>query len=164
MVDGVTRKHHNQTLIAFQASAFSSIELHYLCAELLQRSSTTWGPQQCWWWERRKPDSFAADECWQKYGWVAEGCFEENPCQARKCQLFHPLSPLSSSVGFGFSSVFLFPVLHQSCCSEHANTMMRRSHWARDRFCLLWKHFNICWRFNFLIKAWTLWRLSFPSN
>ena len=37
------RKHHNQPLIAFQASAFSSIELDYLCADLLQSSSTTWG-------------------------------------------------------------------------------------------------------------------------
>lgn len=37
------RRHHNHALIAFQASAFSSIELDYLCADLLQSSSTTWG-------------------------------------------------------------------------------------------------------------------------
>lgn len=37
------RKHHNEALIAFQASAFSSIELDYLCAGVLQSSSTTWG-------------------------------------------------------------------------------------------------------------------------
>lgn len=37
------RKHRNQALIAFQASALGAIELDYLCADLLQSSSTTWG-------------------------------------------------------------------------------------------------------------------------
>lgn len=160
------RKHHNQALIAFQASAFSSIELDYLCADLLQSSSATWGlhinPSELM--TRGKEPSLGALRCRRVQTKTWFSC--SSICAAWKHRYYSTISvPLNFLQYFYFQSFWIGPVAvqMQTCADLKVSDETFLQIWAN----VLWrplKHFNICWHFNLMIKAWTLWKLSFPPN